>query len=71
MKTRHFLSIENHKANEFQQQLEEILDNQMTFRIRERDFMTDFIFEDCTDEEGEFLEGLQHDFENGTRQIQF
>ena len=64
------LTIENENATAFEQFLEETFEGAQTFRIRERDFHTDFIFEDQTTEEIEFLDELENDFKNGIRQIQ-
>ena len=58
---RTFISIENHKATQFENTLEEFDFLQEVKTIRERDFMTDFIFEDLTQEEEDTLENLKND----------
>ena len=65
-----YLTIENENATAFEQFLDETFEGQQTFRVRQRDFMTDFIFDDQTHEEIEFLDELENDFKNGIRQIQ-
>jgi hypothetical protein len=58
---RTFISVENHKALQFEHTLEEfdlLID---CLNIRERDFMTDFIFEDLNEEEEATLEQLKND----------
>jgi len=56
---RTFISIENHKAEQFEQALEKFNFLNDIESIRERDFMTDFIFEDLNDEEEETLEAIK------------
>jgi len=58
---RTYISVENHKATQFENVLEEfdlLVDVQS---VRERDFMTDFIFEDLNEEEEQTLEQLKND----------
>jgi hypothetical protein len=59
MKT--YIAIENHQAEQFEQVLEEFDFLNEVIAIRERDFMTDFIFEDLNEEEEETLEQLKSD----------
>ena len=56
-----FISVENHKAAQFENTLEEFDFLNDISHIRERDFMTDFIFEDLNEEEEATLEQLKND----------
>ena len=58
---RTFISVENHKAQQFEHSLEEFDFLNDVVNIRERDFMTDFIFEDLNEEEETTLEQLKND----------
>ena len=57
---RTFISVENHKATQFENTLEEFDLLNDVINIRERDFMTDFIFEDLSEEEETTLEQLKN-----------
>jgi len=57
---RTFISIENHKALQFEHTLEEFDFLSQCENIRERDFMTDFIFDDLSEEEEAALETLKN-----------
>jgi len=56
-----FISVENKDAWQFEQTLEEFDLLRDVVNIRERDFMTDFIFEDLNEEEETTLEQLKND----------
>jgi len=58
-----FLSIENGKADQFEIDLFEF--DFTDFTRRERDFMTDFIFEDCDEREEAILHSLEQNFNSG------
>jgi hypothetical protein len=63
---RAFISIENEKAILFENEIQSFLiDSDLEFRIRERDFMTDFIFDECTEEEEEMLNHFAMEFNSG------
>ena len=61
MKT--FISVENKDALQFEHTLEEFDLLRDVVDIQERDFMTDFIFEDLNEEEETTLEQLKNDLE--------
>jgi hypothetical protein len=58
---RTYISIQNEQAFEFTILLDEFDFLNDAVNIRERDFMTDFIFEDLSDEEEITLEQLKND----------
>ena len=57
---RTYISIENDKAEQFENTLAEFDFLNDVMSIRERDFMTDFIFEKLNEEEITTLETLQN-----------
>lgn len=60
---RTFISIQNEQALQFEHTLEEFGFLTHDLNIRERDFRTDFIFEDLNEEELETLEQLKKDLD--------
>ena len=56
-----YISIENEKATNFENQFLELFEGEQ-YTVRERDFMTDFIFEDCTEEEEETFNHFAQEF---------
>ena len=56
-----FISVENKDAWQFERSLDEFDLLRDVVNIRERDFMTDFIFEDLNEEEETTLEQLKND----------
>jgi hypothetical protein len=58
---RTYISIENAQAMQFEHTLEEFDFLNDIIDIRERDFMTDFIFEDLNEEELTTLDQLKND----------
>ena len=56
---RTYISVPNEKAEQFEQTLEEF--EFFNNNIRERDFMTDFIFEDLNEVEEAVLECIKSD----------
>ena len=58
-----YISVPNEKISEFEYSLEDFdfITNDKLIDIRERDFMTDFIFEDLSESEEEALEQLKND----------
>jgi hypothetical protein len=57
MKT--FITVENEQAEQFEQSLREFNLIHDVKEIQERDFRTDFIFEDLNEQEEETLEALK------------
>jgi hypothetical protein len=57
---RTYISIQNDKAQQFENTLAEFDFLDAVQSIRERDFMTDFIFEDLNEEELATLETLEN-----------
>jgi len=57
-----YLSVENGKADQFENDLLEL--DFSDFTRRERDFMTDFIFDKVTKEEEEELTSMERSFNN-------
>lgn len=62
MKT--YISIPNEQATQYENTLEEFDFLDDVISIRERDFMTDFIFENLNEEEETTLEQLKNDLNN-------
>lgn len=59
MKT--YISLENELSEQFENVLNEFDFLDQVSQVRERDFMTDYIFEDITEEEEETLETLKNE----------
>ena len=59
---RTYITVTNEQASLFEHTLEEFeITEDYVVHIRQRDFMTDFIFEDLNEEELTTLEQLQND----------
>lgn len=58
---RTYITVTNEQASLFEHTLEEFDFRNDVVHIRQRDFMTDFIFEDLNEEELTTLEQLQND----------